>query len=139
MSGLLADKTFNNLWCAHPPFQIDGNFGGTAGIAEMVLQSHRKNETGFILHLLPAIPGAWKDGSFSGMRARGGFEIDCSWAGGKLKTVKIKSLNGNAFTLQDGDQSITLKTQPGQTYRFDGTMKMILAKQAIKTIRSMET
>ena len=128
LNGLLAERTYNNLWCAHPPFQIDGNFGGTAGIAEMVLQSHRKNETGFIIHLLPAIPEAWKDGSFSGMRARGGFEVDIQWAGSKLKQVSVKSLIGNAFTLQYGDQSITLMTQPGKTYCFDGTMKVILAK-----------
>lgn len=125
---LLADKTFDNLWCKHPPFQIDGNFGGTAGIAEMVLQSHRKNETGFIMHLLPAIPGAWKEGSVSGMRARGGFEVDIQWTGGKLRQVSVKSLNGNACTLQYGDRLIKVVTEPGKTYCFDGTMKLILAK-----------
>lgn len=114
---LLADKTFNNLWCKHPPFQIDGNFGGTAGIAEMLLQSHRQNETGYIIHLLPAIPGAWKEGSFFGMRARGGFEVNCSWASGKLKMAEIKSLNGNLCTIQYGDRLIELKLKEGEVKR----------------------
>jgi alpha-L-fucosidase 2 len=114
LSNLLGERTFNNLWCAHPPFQIDGNFGGTAGIAEMVLQSHRKNDTGFIIHLLPAIPRAWKDGSFSGMRARGGFEVSCSWAAGTLKTAEITSLSGNPCTLQYGDAIFELKLSKGE-------------------------
>jgi hypothetical protein len=111
---LLGDKTFNNLWCKHPPFQIDGNFGGTAGIAEMLLQSHRRNETGFIIHLLPAIPRAWGNGSFSGIRARGGFEINCFWTDGKLKTAEIKSLSGNPCTIQYGDTLIELKLNGGE-------------------------
>lgn len=117
LSNLLGERTFDNLWCAHPPFQIDGNFGGTAGIAEMLLQSHRQNETGFIIHLLPSIPGAWKDGSFSGIRARGGFEVSGSWATGKLKTAEIKSLSGNPCTLQYGDALIELKLNKGEVKR----------------------
>ncbi len=99
--------TYPNMFCAHPPFQIDGNFGGTAGIAEMLLQSH----DGFI-EVLPALPKAWKTGYYKGLCAENGAVVDCYWENGKVTKVRIKSKIGGTYKvlLPDGTmKEITLK------------------------------
>jgi alpha-L-fucosidase 2 len=87
--------SYLNLFCAHPPFQIDGNFGGLAGMMEMLLQSHL-----YEIHLLPALPAAWDEGKIEGLRARGGFDVDISWAKGKLTTATITSGLGGTCTIR---------------------------------------
>ena len=108
---LLKNGTLDNLWDSHPPFQIDGNFGGTAGVTEMLLQSH----VGFV-HLLPALPARWKEGSVSGLRARGNIEIDMSWKEGQLSRATIYSHSGGICTLFYRGCKSVLKTQKGKQY-----------------------
>ena len=109
---LLRNGTLDNLWDTHPPFQIDGNFGGTAGVTEMLLQSH----AGFI-HLLPSLPEAWSEGAVSGLEARGNFMVSLRWQGGELSEVTLLSRQGGRCTLRYKGAEITLNTQKGRCYR----------------------
>ena len=109
---LLKNGTLDNLWDTHPPFQIDGNFGGTAGITEMLLQSHM----GFI-QLLPALPDAWKEGSVKGLCAKGNFEINITWQDCKLKEAVILSKAGEPCNLRYGNRTFTFKTTKGKKYK----------------------
>lgn len=117
---LLRKSTLPNLFDNHPPFQIDGNFGGTAGIAEMLLQSHQE-----YINILPALPGAFSEGKISGICARGGFEFSMSWEYGKLASLQVRSKAGGLLSMRYGDRVYTCKTQKGEELHFDGTLKRL--------------
>lgn len=118
LKGLLESCTFRNLWDFHPPFQIDGNFGASAGIAEMLVQSHER-----VIRLLPALPDEWKNGSFRGLCARGGFVLGAEWKNGLVSTLDIASKTGGKCTIliPDGEGGVTERTielKRGETKSF---------------------
>ncbi len=106
---LLRKSTLNNLFDTHPPFQIDGNFGGAAGIAEMILQSQNGE-----LHILPALPASWQQGSMKGLRGQGGYTVDVTWANGKLTSLNIKADRAGTYQV-----------------RYNGSVKKVLFKKGV--------
>ena len=120
-------RTANDMFDLHPPFQIDGNFGGAASIAEMLMQSRPLEAAGaaekFEIDLLPALPSAWPKGSVTGLCARGGFEVDVTWDGGKLTGAKIKSTGGRAVTVRYGDRTTEINLNSGGAIQLDPELK----------------
>lgn len=118
--GATSGGTYPNLFDAHPPFQIDGNFGGAAGIVEMLVQSHLD-----AIDILPALPSALDKGHISGVKARGGFELQMDWEEGKLQKLKVRSLAGYPLKLRYAGKMVMLKTTLGQTIMLDGELKVL--------------
>jgi alpha-L-fucosidase 2 len=108
-----------NLFCSCPPMQIDGNFGGTAGMAEMLLQSQQGE-----VHLLPALPDAWATGQVRGLVARGGFEVAMEWHGGHLSSATIHSRIGGRCSIRYGEKTASVQTAAGKSYRVTAALKV---------------
>lgn len=126
LSNLLKDKTLPNLFDTHPPFQIDGNFGATAAIAEMLLQSHEKTSMGsYMIELLPALPSAWGDGSVKGLHARGGVTVDIQWKDGMMTRASLLPNRSGDMTLRYGTLTRTLKGDAGQQLHLDSSLQVV--------------
>ena len=109
---------YSNLFDSHPPFQIDGNLGATAGYCEMLVQSHAGQ-----IQLLPALPSTWPTGSATGLCARGGFEVDITWKDGQLTGTVIRSKSGQDCRVVYGSHTWESKTDAGETYSLDRQLK----------------
>ena len=118
LNELIRKSTLPNLFDTHPPFQIDGNFGGAAGIAEMLLQSQNGE-----IHLLPALPAQWPDGSVHGLRARGAAIVNLDWKNGRLTKVSIQSDHGGSYTIRYKAYTKQGQLKPGKLLELDGFLK----------------
>ncbi len=112
--------SYANLFDACPPFQIDANFGTPAAIAEMLVQSENS-----AIHLLPALPDAWKNGTVSGLCARGGFEVSLTWKNGRLVTAKILSKNGGSCRINYENEKAAFEIKKGTNIKLDGNLNQI--------------
>jgi alpha-L-fucosidase 2 len=113
--------TYGNMFDAHPPFQIDGNFGSTSGIDELLLQSSQRYsekpggiEDSYVIDLLPALPSLWPTGTIRGLRARGGFEVGVEWKNGVLERATVRSIDGTTARLRYNDETLPIRLSPGQ-------------------------
>jgi len=129
IGNLISSRLYPNLWDSHPPFQIDGNFGYTAGVLEMLLQSHEqlidKNESHYNIVLLPALPSVWSNGSVNGLCARGGFIVDLSWKDGKLTKIMLTARQTNSCVISYGSTKKELKVRKGETVHLDGSLAIL--------------
>jgi alpha-L-fucosidase 2 len=127
--------TYPNLFCAHPPMQIDGNFGGAAGIFEMLVQSHLRRDGNWVIDVLPALPSAWPTGHVTGLRVRGGAEVDISWSAGQLVAVRVRAKRAGTWSVEyagtlrkvslAADEAIVLRAdlEPIEAFPLDGAKK----------------
>lgn len=131
MGGEGAGGTYANMFDAHPPFQIDGNFGSTSGIDEMLLQSSERyddpaapNEDRYYIDLLPALSSLWPTGSIHGLRARGGFQVDLDWKDGQVQTATITSVGGTATKVRYGTKALDLSLKPGDVVKLNDSLQV---------------
>lgn len=117
---LSPERTYPDMLDAHPPFQIDGNFGGASAVIEMLMQSRALTRDLYELDLLPALPTAWAQGTVTGLRARGGFDVDIAWAGGRLTSARIHSRLGHRLRLRSGDATADVSPARGATLVWAG-------------------
>lgn len=121
VAGAKGGGVYPNLFDAHPPFQIDGNFGGAAGVGEMLVQSQED-----MVELLPALPHALQYGEVKGICARGGYVLNLRWSGGVLTSVEVLSKKGGTCVLEYRGQVATLKTEAGRSYRLSPNLKVVI-------------